>query len=295
MSRVLTIDVPTGVTAYQLRTDRGSFAVLDASPPSGTRRGTALLLPGFTGSKEDFLPLLAPLARAGFRAVAIDGRGQYESAGPREESAYVQRELARDVAAQSAALADGGPLHLLGHSLGGLIARAAVLDAAPAPLPWDSLTLMNCGPAAIEAAQQVRTGMLIDALGGMGMADIWQVMRSMEKDGTATDGSAAAPGTAAAEVDAFHHRRWMATVPEQLIVTGRQLIAEPDRVDELAAAALRTLVVSGAADPTWPVPWQDEMARRLGAERVVVEGGGHSPNVHRPAQTAEALAAFWSR
>ncbi|MFF4697409.1 alpha/beta fold hydrolase [Streptomyces chattanoogensis] len=289
MSRVLTIDVPTGVNAYQLRTDRGSFAVLDAAPPLAARRGTALLLPGFTGSKEDFLPLLAPLAQAGFRAVAVDGRGQYESAGPREESAYAQRELALDVVAQSDALTrdGGGPLHLLGHSLGGLIARAAVLDAAPSPLPWASLTLMNCGPAAIETAQQVRTSMLIDALGGMDMDDIWQVMQAMDADG----GTAAA----ASEVDAFHHRRWMGTAPEQLIATGRQLIAEPDRVTELAAAPLRKLVVSGSADRTWPVPWLDEMARRLGAERVVIDGGGHSPNVHRPQETAAALAAFWAR
>ncbi|MFJ9415764.1 alpha/beta fold hydrolase [Streptomyces sp. NPDC101227] len=286
MSRVLTIDVPTGVRAYQLDTDRGSFAVLDASPSAGARRGTALLLPGFTGSKEDFLPLLAPLAGAGFRAVAIDGRGQYESAGPREESAYAQRELARDAVAQSAALTDGGgPLHLLGHSLGGLIARAAVLDAAPAPLPWASLTLMSCGPAAVGAAQRVRTRMLVDALGGMDMDDIWQVMRAVEAEGATA---------AAAEVEAFRHRRWMSTVPEQLIATGRQLIDEPDRVAELAAVPLRKLVVSGTDDETWPVPGLDEMARRLGAERVVVDGGGHSPGVHRPAETARALTAFWS-
>ena len=33
---------------------------------------SSLLVAGFTGSKEDFAPLLAPLARAGVRAVAID-------------------------------------------------------------------------------------------------------------------------------------------------------------------------------------------------------------------------------
>ena len=45
-------------------------------------RGTALLVAGYPGSKEDFAPLLAPLAEAGYRVVALDQRGQFESPGP---------------------------------------------------------------------------------------------------------------------------------------------------------------------------------------------------------------------
>ncbi|MDX3078160.1 alpha/beta hydrolase [Streptomyces sp. MI02-7b] len=292
MSRPPFLTLPENVTAHPLSTERGRFAVLESVPPAGTpHRGTGLLVPGFTGSKEDFLALLAPLTAAGFRAVAVDGRGQNESVGPRDEAAYAQDELAADVLAQTAALGpDTGPVHLLGHSMGGLVVRAAAITAAAAgnALPWASLTLMSSGPAAIESAQQARTKLLLEALSAMDMESVWRRMR--ELDAEDLEGTANASG----EIEEFLHQRWLRTVPEQLTATGRQLIAEPDRVAELAAVGLRTLVLSGAVDHAWPVPWMDEMAVRLGARRVVVEGAEHSPNTERPAETAAALVGFWN-
>ncbi|MFI0149440.1 alpha/beta fold hydrolase [Streptomyces lydicus] len=285
MSRPTVLTLPPCARAYRLDTERGSFAVHDARP-EGAPIGTAVLVPGFTGSKEDFIALLEPLAAAGFRAVAVDGRGQHESPGPREEQAYAQRELALDVLAQARAVreADGGPLHLLGHSLGGLVTRAAVLlDAAP----FRSLTVLSSGPAAIDAAQQVRVRMLIDALGRLDMESVWQAMREL-------DPPEAADAATPPEIGAFLHRRWLNTVPEQLIATGRQMLEEPDRVAELCRTGLPVHVVSGAVDYAWPVPSMDEMAVRLSARRTVVEGAEHSPNAERPEKTAEALTGFWS-
>src|SRR6195952_215998 len=60
-------------------------------------RGTVLMVAGYTGSKEDFAPLLAPLADAGLRVVAIDQRGQFESPGPDDPGHYTVAELAADV------------------------------------------------------------------------------------------------------------------------------------------------------------------------------------------------------
>ncbi|MER7153806.1 alpha/beta fold hydrolase [Streptomyces lydicus] len=285
MSRPTVLTLPPCARAYRLDTERGSFAVHDARP-EGAPIGTAVLVPGFTGSKEDFIALLEPLAAAGFRAVAVDGRGQHESPGPREEQAYAQRELALDVLAQARAVreADGGPLHLLGHSLGGLVTRAAVLlDATP----FRSLTVLSSGPAAIDAAQQVRVRMLIDALGRLDMESVWQAMREL-------DPPEAADAATPPEIGAFLHRRWLNTVPEQLIATGRQMLEEPDRVAELCRTGLPVHVVSGAVDYAWPVPSMDEMAVRLSARRTVIEGAEHSPNAERPEKTAEALTGFWS-
>lgn len=281
MSRPATFTPPPGVTARPLPTTRGTFATLDA-PATAPAKGTVLLLPGFTGSKEDFIAMLQPLAAAGYRGVAVDGRGQYESPGPDSQGAYAQVELAKDVLAQAAAL--GGRMHLLGHSLGGQIARAAVLlDLRP----FLSLTLMSSGPGRVTEAQRQKVRLLIDALKVMDMAEVWTAMRAMDPpqdaDGAQPDGDEPAL-----------RRRWLMHSPAQLIATGQQLTAEPDRVDELAAVALPTHVVSGERDDPWPVPLLDEMAVRLGARRTVIEGAEHSPNTDRPARTAEALAAFWN-
>ncbi|MFF8725111.1 alpha/beta fold hydrolase [Streptomyces sp. NPDC015171] len=286
MSRPSTFVPPPGARAYALRTERGEFAVVDAPVADGVEpRGVALLLPGFTGSKEDFNPLHIPLAERGYRTVAVDGRGQFESDGPvADEAAYAQEELARDVLAQAEAI--GAPVHLLGHSLGGQITRAAVLlDHTP----FRSLTLMSSGPAQISTSQQERVKLLRDALAVMSMAEVWEAIQAMEPpEETQT------PSLDSGLDDRDDlRRRWLCTKPAQLSATGRQLCTEPDRVAELAAVPLPFHVLSGSRDDTWPLPLLDEMAVRLRARRTVVEGAEHSPNTDRPAATARAIADFW--
>ncbi|WYB32114.1 alpha/beta hydrolase [Streptomyces sp. SM1P] len=279
MSRPPTFAPPPCARARVLATERGDFAVLDAVPRNPAR-ATALLLPGYTGSKEDFVALLEPLTGAGYRVVAVDGRGQFESQGTDRQESYAQGELARDVLAQAAALGEGpGQLHLLGHSLGGQIARAAVLlDASP----FRSLTLMSSGPAEVVAAQRDKVKMLSDALSVLSMDEVWQAMQVLDPPQDADTGDGA-----------DMRRRWLAHNPAQLIATGAQLAAEPDRVDELAAVGLPVHVLSGERDDVWPVELFDSMARRLGARRTTIAGAEHSPNTARPQETAKALAAFW--
>lgn len=285
MSRPPSFNPPAGVRAYRLPTARGEFAVLDAAS-QGHPKGTALLLPGFTGSKEDFIALHEPLAREGYRTVAVDGRGQFETEGPRDdESAYAQGELAQDVLAQAAAL--GTPVHLLGHSLGGQISRAAVLRDSS---PFLSLTLMASGPAQISVSQQQRVKLLRDALAVMSMAEVWEAMRSMDPP-EETDAGGLDPGL---DDLADLRRRWLANSPAQLVATGRQLCTEPDRVPELAAVPLPKHVLSGALDDTWPIVLLDEMAVRLEAKRTVIPGAEHSPNTDNPPETARALIEFWN-
>ncbi|MDQ1026300.1 pimeloyl-ACP methyl ester carboxylesterase [Streptomyces umbrinus] len=289
MSRPATFVPPSGARAYRLATARGEFAVIEAGSPE---KGTALLLPGFTGSKEDFISLHEPLAAAGYRTVAVDGRGQYESPGPtNDEAPYAQAELAQDVLAQIDALTGGptdGPrerVHLVGHSFGGQVARAAVLLD---PSRFRSLTLMASGPAEISPSQQQRVKLLRDALAVMDLGQVWEAIQALEP-----------PEDAEGDLDAGLDdqddlkRRWLGNSPAQLIAAGRQLCEEPDRVAELAAVGLPVHVLSGERDDTWPVPLLDDMAVRLDAHRTIVGGAEHSPNSDRPRETAEALAAFW--
>ena len=130
MSAVDNSPLPEGITPGTVEIPGGPLALLDTGPGP---RGTVLLVPGFTGSKEDFRLLLLPLAEAGFRAVAIDQRGQHDSAGPDDEAAYSTEVLAADLLQVAKALGDG-PVHRVGHSFGGLVGRRAVRQE-PAPLP----------------------------------------------------------------------------------------------------------------------------------------------------------------
>jgi pimeloyl-ACP methyl ester carboxylesterase len=292
MSTPRFLTLPPSARSIRLTTPRGEFAALHSLPRTGPVRGTALLVPGFTGSKEDFIALLEPLAAAGFQVVAVDQRGQYQTGGPADEAAYGLEALALDLSAMTeavAALAPAvtGPLHLLGHSFGGYVVREAVLRRADA-LPWASLTLMSTGPGAVCAEEAQRAELLVSVLPVMDMEAIWQAMKELE---AASEGE---QELLPPEIAEFLHRRWLANVPEALAVMGRQLTVEPDRVDALAKAGLPALVLSGERDYAWPVPEQAQMALRLGARHVAVPGAAHSPNAEQPEATAAALAAFWS-
>src|SRR5258707_8990048 len=136
------------VRPFVLDTPRGTFAGLMAGPASGVReRQPALLVPGYTGSKEDFLAVLEPLAAAGRAVIAIDMRGQYQSAPAPSSAGYELDQLAADIVAAAGAIAtDAGRVHLLGHSFGGLVARHAVIGT---PAAFLSLTLLGSGPGTI--------------------------------------------------------------------------------------------------------------------------------------------------
>jgi pimeloyl-ACP methyl ester carboxylesterase len=94
------LDLPDGVRPVTIKSRRGAFAALEAQPTTGVcERRPALLIPGFTGTKEDFIPVLQPLASAGRRVVAVDLRGQYQSQGALQASGYAPDELGADITA----------------------------------------------------------------------------------------------------------------------------------------------------------------------------------------------------
>ncbi|MCX2183555.1 alpha/beta hydrolase [Streptomyces sp. SKN60] len=282
MSKPRSLALPPRTRRHRLATARGPFAVLD-TVPDGPRHGTVLLLPGYTGSKEDFLALLGPLAEAGYRAVAVDGRGQNETPGPRGRAAYRRKALALDVVAQAAALGDG-PVHLLGHSFGGLVARAAV---ALAPDAFSSLTLLSSGPGRVARPQRVRIHALRGAFALLPKERVWQATRWLDSRGEE-------PGAEdPQEIVDFLRRRWMLTRIAQLSGAGRLLVRDPDGTAALRALPMPLHLAYGDEETVWPVPDLAAAAARTGAHHTVVAGAGHSPNVSHPEELAARLAAFW--
>ena len=257
----------------------GALAAIVAGPHDGP---PVLLVPGYTGSKEDFAPQLDPLATAGYRACAIDLPGQFESPGPDDVAAYGTRRLGAllcDIAAEL-----GAPAHLVGHSFGGLVARAAAIAQ---PAAFASLVLMSSGPAALDGARRDRIELLRPLLPSLGIEGVYAAADAAAQQ---EPGYVAPPP----ELAEFYRRRFVSGSPAMLVGMGDALLSEPDRVTELVASGLPVLVLHGVDDDAWPPAVQDAMAERLGARRVVVDGAAHSPAVENPAQTAAALVAFWS-
>ncbi|MGH8960961.1 MAG: alpha/beta fold hydrolase [Jatrophihabitantaceae bacterium] len=284
------LDVGTG-RPLTIATEGGPIAALESGPVDGV---PVLLVPGYTGSKEDFGPLLDPMAAAGLHAVSIDLPGQFESPppatpalaggptpGPDDPAQYTPLALASCIRAVAAQL--GPRVHLLGHSFGGLVTRAALLEA---PAGFASFALMDSGPSGIGGRRRQLIELLRPHLPRLGVAGVYAASEAA---------AAAEPGYVPAppELAAFMQRRFLAGSPDMLLGMGEALIAEPDRVDELAAAGVPLLVIYGEDDDAWPPSVQAEMATRLGAEHVVVPHAAHSPAVENPQVTAAALITFW--
>ena len=253
----------------------GEIAALAAGAPDAP---VVLLLPGFTGSKEDFAPILDPIAAAGLRAVAIDLPGQYESPGRGNFSVEALSADVRDIAASL-----GAQLHLVGHSFGGFVARAAAIAE---PARFVSLTLMDSGPFGIDGGRRDRINRLRPVLIEHGMAAVYEAMSAL----AAAEPDYVAPPPA---TEAFLRTRFLASDPAGLLAMGNGVIDEPDRVDDLAATGVPVLVLTGAGDDAFPPDLQAAMAKRLGAEYVEVPDAAHSPAVENPAPTAAALIRFW--
>ena len=285
MSTPTSLELPEGTRRATVVTARGEFAVLDAMPAAGPcELGTALLVPGYTGSKEDFIAILGPLAAAGRRVIAIDQRGQYQTQGPDDPDAYDPRELGADVAALLEATQ---ATHLLGHSFGGLVVRESVLgDCSPR-----SLTLLSSGPAALPGPRAEAIHFMLNYLDGTPtsalrdkIAEIWSGMLKPEAISTGvTD-----------PVLAFLEERMLANNPTGLVTMATHLLKAEDKTAELGARGIPTFVLYGEEDNAWPATQQRDMASVLNAERTCIPGAAHNPNVEAPATTAHALTKFWN-
>lgn len=262
---------------------RGDLAALAAQPTAGAEhRLPVLLVPGFTGSKEDFQPLLPLLAAAGHPVWAVDLRGQWESTGPDDEAAYAIEALADDLAAVLDGIRGEGPAHLVGHSFGGLVGRRTVLAGRPGIA---SYTLLDSGPAAMPPPTADSLRFLRPILDDGGMAAVWAAADQLTNDPVA----AAAP----ADVQAFLTERFLSNHPLGLVAMSDALLGEPDRTDALRAVGLPLLVAHGVDDDVWSPAEQKEMAGRLGADYAEIPGSVHSPAVENPTRLAEVLTSFW--
>lgn len=280
--RDLTLD--PSVRRRTTSTPRGDFAALECLPSSSSLpRGAALLIPGFTGSKEDLAALLPMLADAGWIAATYDQRGQFETAGSTSDDYSMAGYAADALAVAGGLLGTAERVHLVGHSFGGLVAAAAVLAQ---PDRWASLTLLCSGSGALplhaggDEARSAAQAILRDGLEASYQAKV------------ARDARRGKP-TPPLEAEEFLHRRFLANSPESLAGMALLLAGAPDRTRELAELQLPIRVLRGADDDAWPHDAQDAFAAAVGTRVQVIEGAAHSPAVEQPESTRDALVRGW--
>ena len=211
-----------------------------------------VLVHGSLATGADEWQAQRPLAEEGFRLLVPDRRGYGRSPTARGEDFLIDAE---DIAEL---MGDGA--HLVGHSYGGL---GVLFAAARRPDATLSLTLLE--PAAFSLGERhpaART--LVADVRGLWDQDFpdedW-VIRFLQAVGS--DPDALSPELIAAAVPLV-----------SVLRRGRPIWEAELPLVPLASAAFPKLVVSGGHSAGFDAIC-DELAERIGATRMVIEGAGH--------------------
>jgi 3-oxoadipate enol-lactonase len=276
------------VTESTLTVDDGvEIRIVVAQPAAATDPlRTLVLVHGYGGSKEDFQDQLLVWARA-FRVVTFDHRGHGSSGHPPNESDYSIERLALDTLAVIDAHSSE-PVVLLGHSLGGMIARRIVL-AHPAKV--GALVLMDTSPGPVPGIDPELASLAAQIIREQGMDVLKAVMDEMSPlNNPAFDRlMVERPGFAEWQVV-----KWTSLEPAMYAALLVDIAGQPDQTAELAAVSCPTLIIVGQQDGAMLATSQT-MADAIGhAEFVVIPDGGHSPQMENGPAYNAALEAFFA-
>jgi len=271
--------LPEGTDRDLFDAPSGPLARFAFGPDTGHR---VVLVPGATGSKEDFVLMLPLLAAAGYRVESFDLAGQYEShrAGPwRLQPPRVNYDADLFLGDLLAVLASGrAPAHVLGYSFAGTLAQRALVAR---PDLFASLTLLSSPPMPGQAFRGIkRIGPFSDlASARQGAAlMLWGIRTNMNR---------VPPGRLA-----FVRERFRLTRRESIDDIIAEMMRTPDLRDAVAAAPVPKLVAVGAHD-LWPTELHARSALELGARLAVYETG-HSPCETAPHQLARDLLELYA-
>ena len=268
---------PPGTERTGFAAPSGDLARVALGPADGPR---VVLVPGATGSKEDFVLMMPLFAAAGYRVESYDLAGHYESwaAGPWNldppRARYDERLFLDDLLA---VLDDGAPrAHVLGYSFAATLAELALLaQAGPLREPHP----VSAPPEPGQAFRGVkRIGPISDLTSPRQGAALmlW---------GSATT-STGCPRAARVRAGAVR-----AHPPRERRRHHRAHDADARRRTELLAAPVPKLVAVGEHD-LWPRELHERFAREIGA-RFAVYPTGHSPCETAPHQLVRDMLALF--
>lgn len=272
--------LPAGAVRTEFEAPSGRLAMVSLGQPTNPR---IVLVPGVTGSKEDFNLMLPILAEAGFLVEAYDQAGQYESwdAGPhnlRPPRTHYDYDLFVDdlVAVLESSTT---PAHVLGYSFAGTVAQLALVRR---PELFASLTLLSCPPEPGQGFRGVKRIGWISRFttGGVGAALlVWGIRRNFVP---------VPPGRLR-----FVHDRLRVTHRGSVRDIMRMMKRAPDVRDPVRGIDIPKLIAVGEHD-LWPLRLHLAFADEIGAQ-VAVYASGHSPCETSPHQLSRDLLELFSR
>ncbi|MEV5015696.1 alpha/beta fold hydrolase [Streptomyces sp. NPDC053780] len=237
------------------------------------------------------------LAAGGRRVVRYDLRdsGESTTADP-EAPAYTLRDLASDAAALARALG-GGPAHLAGIGVGGMVAQVAALDH---PEAFSALTLActrAVAPGPPDTDLPDHDAETMSRLFAHPMPD-WtdrEAVAEFAAAGAAIlgDDPDAARTTAARVWDRTPGAEPPVHLANQLGMVFSALDCAPRWRERLPGIAIPTLVVHGRRDPFFPVGNAEAIAREIpGAQLLVLEDAATAIPDASADEVAEAMLAL---
>ena len=235
-----------------------------------------ILLPGLTGSKEDFALLMPLLAERGYQSVSMDLAGQYESHGDKlfAPASYDWDLFTHDI---EALLELTGPAHLLGLSFAGQVAERVAVEMPDYVL---SLTLMSAPPVAGNVFEKVKIGGALarvlkpSFLGRILLPALKLNLNRAEKQRAA-----------------FVRRRVDYHDPKSVSDVLVLMSDSPDLSRRLAELDIPVLLTTGSHD-LWPLELHQQRAEQIGASTAFY-CTGHSPCETTPNQlTRDMIALF---
>ena len=240
---------------------------------AGTGPGL-MLVHGFGGAKEDFADHVPELARD-HTVVVFDHRGHGASDKPDDLDAYSLDRLVADTIAVADAVGFDR-FRLLGHSMGGMVARRVVLQH---PARVEALILMDTSPGPIEGfdPELLEFGVLT------GLNEGKDVLKAL-LDETATLNTPAYERVLAERPGyrEFQDRKWADLSVVMWAAIAREIGAQSDDLPQFGSIACPALVMVGEQDKPFLAPSRAMADAIRGARLVVFADAGHSPQFENP-------------
>ncbi len=238
-----------------------------------------VLVHGFTGNSRNWA-LTVPALRPYFRLVSPDLRGHGLSAKPTQPEDYLLEAMAEDVVQLIHHLGLHG-CHLVGHSMGGMIAQMVALSQ---PQLLKSLVLVDTSAEPPSILRVQERAKLVQIAREKGMEAVWEAQLNLNPQ--------AEELRAQPEFLQVWKEQFLLTSREAYIYCAQSIASRRPLLEELRSLTLPVLIVCGDKDEPFLEP-SIRMHRAIPGSRLhIIPNCGHTPQIERPQQFNEALLAF---